>query len=919
MKNIGKFFMVLACFVILPCLVLLSGCETKSFVLTFDVNGGTDVDNMSVDVGADIVLPTTTKEGFTFEGWFESETGGNGSGNRFEATTMPDLGENGLTKTLYAKWSANEYAIVYKDQGDVAYSGNNSNNLPVQHTYNWSTALVAGFKEGYTFNGWFATPECDGEAITTLGAQDYTADITLYAKWSVENYSIHFVTDGSEVADIENVAYGTSISLPTTTKEHYVFVGWFDAQTNGNKIEWTTMPDLGETGATITLYAQWAGEQHTITYKDQGDVDYSGNNASSLALKHTYGTDTALVAGFKEGYTFNGWFATPECDGEAITTLGAQDYTADITLYAKWSVENYSIHFVTDGSEVADIENVAYGTSISLPTTTKEHYVFVGWFDAQTNGNKIEWTTMPDLGGNGVAKSLYAQFFNEEYTITYKDQGDVDYSGNNSDSLPTIHYYGVSTSLASGVKIGCDFAGWFINPECSGEPLTLLGATDCTANIILYAKWEEIFVISGNNITGLTTYGKTLSNLDIPNKINGISVTGIGANAFKNNSVVTAVTIADSISSVGNNAFYNCVNLTSINMPKVTNIGNYAFENCQSLVNVDMKAIKNIGQAAFAFCYNLANVVVPNVSSIGYKAFVGCYGLDYIIMSADITNFSDSWFDQATYVFFVGTLSQASALTYNHGRYYVASYCENTPKGGIYWHKIQWHYNDEGVPTLWAEPNKWEQPDDGEAIRLTTAGKCQHKAIEVPAVRNEIEVKAIYSSGMEIARATSIVIPEGVTFIDKNAFKDCFSLVSVTLPSTLTSIADSAFANCNGLTSVDLPEGVTSLGSGVFYKCNNLTTINIPSDMTVIGNASFYGCNNLVDVIIDSEDIADGLVNQIAPYDDADTPHSTYLVYYATTIYVKEGLEVTDSTYLTEHFATTTTDKIGYVKYVKNS
>ena len=92
---------------------------------------------------------------------------------------------------------------------------------------------------------------------------------------------------------------------------------------------------------------------------------------------------------------------------------------------------------------------------------------------------------------------------------------------------------------------------------------------------------------------------------------------------------------------------------------------------------------------------------------------------------------------------------------------------------------------------------------------------------------------------------TDLVIPDGVTSIDKNTFRGCTSLKSVIIPDSVTSIGESAFYNCTELKSVIIGNGVTSIGNSAFYNCTGLTSITIPDSVTSIGISAFSGCTEL--------------------------------------------------------------------------
>ena len=106
---------------------------------------------------------------------------------------------------------------------------------------------------------------------------------------------------------------------------------------------------------------------------------------------------------------------------------------------------------------------------------------------------------------------------------------------------------------------------------------------------------------------------------------------------------------------------------------------------------------------------------------------------------------------------------------------------------------------------------------------------------------------------------TSVIIPEGVTWIGNYAFANCSSLTSITIPEGVTSIGLEAFKGCKSLTSISIPESVTKIYSDAFTNCSSLTSITIPNGVTSIGDktdrlwgyhGTFAGCTNLKTIVI---------------------------------------------------------------------
>ena len=211
-------------------------------------------------------------------------------------------------------------------------------------------------KEGYTFIGWYSG-ESEWDFETPV-----TADLTLTAKWQINRYTITFDTaGGSEVPSITQ-DYGTAITPPAApTRTGYTFAGW-------DKTIPATMP-----AENITLTARWQVNQYTITFKPE-------NGGQDIVIKQDYGTAiTAPANPTKTGYTFAGW------DKTIPTTMPAEN----ITLTARWQVNQYTITFKPENGGQDIVIKQDYGTAITAPANpTKTGYTFAGW-------DKTIPTTMP--------------------------------------------------------------------------------------------------------------------------------------------------------------------------------------------------------------------------------------------------------------------------------------------------------------------------------------------------------------------------------------------------------------------------------------------------------------------------------------------------------------------------------------------
>jgi len=141
-------------------------------------------------------------------------------------------------------------------------------------------------------------------------------------------------------------------------------------------------------------------------------------------------------------------------------------------------------------------------------------------------------------------------------------------------------------------------------------------------------------------ITGYTGAGGAIT---IPPTLGGYDTVAIGNNAFYNCTSLTSVNVPSSVTSIGDWAFYNCTSLTSVNVPSsVTSIGDYAFAVCASLTSVTIpSSVTSIGDYAFSFCTSLTSVTIPSsVTSIGDGAFAVCASLTTIDVNTDNPNYA---------------------------------------------------------------------------------------------------------------------------------------------------------------------------------------------------------------------------------------------------------------------------------------
>ncbi len=237
-------------------------------------------------------LPTATKEGYTFAGWYTASSGGT---KVEDGGTLVSISDH----TLYAHWNANKYTVSFENNDG---SGITSDKEVV---YNSSYGeLPIPKRTGYTFVGWFTEATDDGTQIKSNSKFTLADNQTLYAHWTTNKYNVNLYVD-EKIFDTVTVYYNNFYGeLPVPDSTSAVFNGWYTS--DGLKISEETLVAISENH---NLYAKWknnlAIEKNNVTLKNgeqyvikanQKNLIYKSNN-TDVAIVSKNGTITALSEG----------------------------------------------------------------------------------------------------------------------------------------------------------------------------------------------------------------------------------------------------------------------------------------------------------------------------------------------------------------------------------------------------------------------------------------------------------------------------------------------------------------------------------------------------------------------------------------------------------------------------------------------
>ena len=286
-------------------------------------------------------------------------------------------------------------------------------------------------------------------------------------------------------------------------------------------------------------------------------------------------------------------------------------------------------------------------------------------------------------------------------------------------------------------------------PLCDNLPIVSESVAD-VASAETYGDFE--YSVLDDGTVEITKYIGSAEKVEIPEKINGKSVTSIGNYAFEYCENITSVTIPDSVTSIGFRVFSNCTSLTSITIPNsVTSISGEAFENCTSLTAINVASENSNYVSVNGVLYNKDkttiicypagkkdnNYKIPDsVTEIDDYAFNGCISLSSVTIPNSVTS--------------IGV--------------YAFEYCASLKSITI--------------------------PDSVPLVGPGAFSNCTN--------------------------LTSVTIQNGVMYIGNEAFANCTSLTGITIPDSVTWIGRYSFDGCTSLTSITIPNSVTSIGKKAF-------------------------------------------------------------------------------------------------------
>ena len=496
----------------------------------FNANGGS-VYQSSRSYPAGIpygALPTPWKEGYQFDGWYTSSSGGSKVTGQSTATYY--------SRTLYAHWklAPKELTVMFNANGGSGTMS--SQTIPA----GGSAVLKSNTftRSGYRFVGWGEYVSEYDEIWLSYYAGDriyadgYSGAVTLYAVWAKSSITITFDPSGGSVSPVtKTVSFGSSITLPTPSRNGCEFYGWINKcgiypagarytydgmdceyddftfvadwyelwptsyRTNFSKIDvWDYYDDWGDWQSPVLMDPGGAaGSQRLYVVRDEYDDD-----GKSIVPDCPYS---------RQGYEFAGWEYYDACfigessfeymgtyiggyrgvlqPGDKVAICGVS------ALVATWKAINYTVTFNANGGSCStSSKSFASGSTLgTLPAATRSGYSFDGWYTSSSGGTKVSSSTT--VTG---AMTLYAHWSKVYYTVTFNANG-----GSCSTSSKSLAGGSTLGTLPTATRSGYTFDGWY-TAKSGGTKVT--SSTAVTGAMTLYAHWSQIYYTVTYNANG---------------------------------------------------------------------------------------------------------------------------------------------------------------------------------------------------------------------------------------------------------------------------------------------------------------------------------------------------------------------------------------------------------------------------------
>ena len=295
-----------------------------------------------------------------------------------------------------------------------------------------------------------------------------THDINVIAHWTINVYTVTFDPDNGETTMTRNVVYNNTIdNIPENPeKTGYTFAGWYDE--NGDEF---VVDEYTRIIRNENLTAHWNINTYTVTF----ETDY-GTSVAEQRIDYNNYIDQTAISTSKTGYHVEGWYRDAEFT--QLFDFDTMTVVENLTLYAHWVINQYTVSFETDGGSSVPNQTVEHGSLVARPTDpTKVGYNFINWYVDEN------YETVYEFGYGVVGDTvIYARFEIIKFTVKFDSRfADVIVS----DQL--VDYGSMITVPDTPVCDGFTFMGWY---DIYDGSKSFDFNEKIYRNVDLFAKWR---------------------------------------------------------------------------------------------------------------------------------------------------------------------------------------------------------------------------------------------------------------------------------------------------------------------------------------------------------------------------------------------------------------------------------------------
>jgi len=465
------------------------------------------------------------------------------------------------------------------------------------------------------------------------------------------------------------------------------------------------------------------------TILDTESVDYGGT-----AVYQGVAPSKASNVGYT--YTFTGW------------TQPLDHVAGNLRVFPLFDITKraYTITFKDEDGTILQTGSVLYGDYPAFTGVAPKKVVAGGAYLYTFAG----WTTpLVPVTGDAVYTAAYTASI-KTYTVVFKNSDGTILETQTVNHGSTAVYSGaVPVNPDSALASTTCFGGWDVKvsnvtSDLVATAVFVTGTSQLTYQLTTYNSYFSYYSVTG--------YSGTAQYVVVPSTYNGLPVTVIGDNAFKNNSQLLSVFLPEGIQTIGSYAFAGCSALTQINLPSTLSVlAGYAFQNDTALTSMALPlSLFTVNGYIFAGCS----------SSLVLKAEA----------SSASSSFDTGWNRQST------SSSASYSVTWNSA---IATALPNEGSAG-----------ENTDYTYWTHVDK----SGNKSVEILSY-KGSATSLNVPSTIDGNPVTAIGRRAfLNRSGLGSISLPEGLTTIGQQAFRGCSSLSKLNIPSTVSAIGDQAFA-----------------------------------------------------------------------------------------------------------------------------